>query len=107
MHVLEHQHRRPVTGNRFDEAPDREEQGLAIGDRAFAVEAEQDCEVAGHLLGLRRSEQIGGLRMQFLQGGLDRIALEDAAELLDLGGKGAVGAAVAIRERAPPDGASV
>src|SRR3954468_19358870 len=42
--------------------------------------------------------------MQLLQCDLDRIALEDPAELLDLGGKGAVGTAVAIRKRAPADG---
>src|SRR5256886_5308293 len=59
--------------------------------------------MAGHFLRLRGSEQLCRLCMQLLQCDLDRIALEDAAELLDLGGKGAVGAAVAVRERAAAD----
>src|SRR5256885_2952868 len=59
--------------------------------------------MAGHFLRLRGSEQLCRLCMQLLQCDLDRIALEDAAELLDLGGKGAVGAAVAVRKRAAAD----
>jgi hypothetical protein len=42
MDVLEDQHRRPVTGNGLDEASDREEQRLAVGNRALAVEPEQN-----------------------------------------------------------------
>src|SRR4029450_11447872 len=45
--VLEDEHRRPVAGDRFDEAPDREEQRLTVGDRALAVEPEQEGERAG------------------------------------------------------------
>src|SRR6266576_6280397 len=59
--------------------------------------------MAGHFLRPRGSEQLCRLCMQLLQCDLDRIALEDAAELLDLGGKGAVGAAVAVRKRAAAD----
>src|SRR5438132_14404299 len=33
VHVLEDQHRRLVTGDGLDKAPDREEERLAVGDR--------------------------------------------------------------------------
>ena len=45
--------------------------------------------------------------MQLPDPHLDRIALEDAAELLQVRGEGSIGAAVAVRKRAAADGAAV
>src|SRR5436309_5416832 len=106
MHVLEDQHRRPVAGDGLDEHSHREEQRLAVGDRGLAIEPEQDREVVGDAIRLRGPKQLRDFGPQLLLANLDRIALEDAAELLHLGGKGTVSAAVAIGQGTAPNAAS-
>ena len=54
-----------------------------------------------------RAEQRRDGPSQLLETHLDRVALEDVAELLQLGGEGAVGATVAVGKRAAADGATL
>ena len=104
--VLEDEQRRPVARDGLDEAPHREEQLLAVVDRAFGVEPEQDRQVAGHGLGVGPGRQVGDVLAQLRQRNLGRVAVEDPAELLDLHREGEVGAALAVGERAAVDGAA-
>ena len=52
MDVLEDEQRRPFRGHGLDEVSNREEEALAVRDRPFRVEAEEDPEVPRHLLRL-------------------------------------------------------
>src|SRR5262249_5996405 len=74
------------------------EELLAIVHRAFGIEPEQDREVACDRL-------VGNALAQLRPADLGRVALEDPAEDLHMRREGEVGTALAVRQRAPVNGA--
>ena len=97
--VFEHERDRLVLRHGLDEDAHREEELLAVVDRALRIEAEQDREVRGDLL-------VADALAELCEPDLCRVALEDSAELLDLAREGEVGAALSIRQRAAADAAA-
>ena len=102
--VLEHQHGRLLRRGRLDEAPYREEQRLAILRDDMRVDAEDDGEMTGDHLGIGYGEPLA-LGPQLRQHHVRLVVLEDACELLDLRGEGAVGARLAVGQAAAAHGA--
>ena len=92
--VLEHEQRRPVARNALHELARHEEERLAV-DFAIDLEAEQQRQVLDRL-GLRLDRA-----RELLPRDLGRVAVEDARHLLHVLGEGAVGGALAVRDRAP------
>jgi hypothetical protein len=101
--VLEDEHRRPVARHGLDEHANREEERLAVGDRALRVEAEQDRQVAADRLRVVVADQRGDPFAELLQAGFPRVRLEDPAELLDLDREREVRTAFAIGKGAALD----
>jgi hypothetical protein len=77
--VLEHQHRRLVCGHRLNETANREEQAVPVCDRRRWIEAEDDPEMPGDLLVMRRLQQGGDCIVELLQCSVDAVGLEDPA----------------------------
>ncbi len=100
--VLEDEHRRPFAGNGLDEGAHGEEERLTVRYRRLRIETEQDRQVLGDRLRSSVTEQGRGRRLEFLEGDVDGVALEDVAELLELEAERAVRRALAIRKRASP-----
>src|SRR5207248_9963448 len=99
VQVLEDEQRRTVARDRFDEDADGEEQRLAVGDGCLRGEADEDRQVTRNLFGGSRLQHRGDGVAQLRKRRIGRIALEDAAELLQLAGERAVCAAFAVGER--------
>ena len=58
MEVLEDEHRRPVGGDGLDEGADREEEALAVGDRARRVQSQENGEMLGNASRLGRRSSV-------------------------------------------------
>ena len=99
MNVLEHKRRGLLARDRLDEDPHGEEELLAVLYDTVGIEPEQDRKVPRHRF-------VGDALLQLRKADVGRVALEDPAQLLDLGREREVGAALAVRQRAPVDGAA-
>ncbi len=106
VEVLEDQHRRLICGDPFDEAPDRQEQAVAVGRGLRRIEAEDDPEILRDLLRLSRRQDGRDGVVKLLRRCFNGVGLEDAAQLLELEGEGGVRGALAVREGSPTDGAT-
>jgi hypothetical protein len=84
VQVLEHEQRRVVRRHRLDEASDREEEALAVGDRAGRIEPKDDPEMLRDLLRLRLRQKRGYGVAELLRRHLGTVRLEDSAKLLEL-----------------------
>src|SRR5215211_1371645 len=105
VNVLEEQQRRLTAGERLDEYARREEERLAVGDGALAVEADQHRELRGALGRLVRPDQIFERRAQLGVRVAELVAVEDARDLLHVLRESAVGSARAVGCRSPTEDA--
>ncbi len=99
LQVLEDEECRPVRGELLDDSAGCDEERLPIGRLGPGPKADERSHVRGNVGRLVHAEQLRDGCEQLLRGFGGRVAVEDVRHLLQMSGKGGVGAAGPIRGR--------